>query len=116
MSDSAFLEQHGVMGEESMSIREIRLTEHEVRGHEGDKPLGLGFELLRNMKVRMTASVGRCELTVKELFDLREGSVIVLDRDTSAPVDIILEGKVVARGMLVAVGDNFGVSITEITV
>lgn len=116
MSDNAFMEQPGAMGEQSPSIREIRLTEHEDRGREGDKPLGIGFELLRNMKVRMAASVGSAEMTVKELFELREGSVVVLDRDTSTPIDIILDGKVVARGTLVAVDDNFGVSITEITV
>ena len=53
-------------------------------------------------------------MKVGELFDLRESSVVKLDRDVNAPVDVLLEGKRVARGALVAVDESFGVRITEI--
>jgi len=58
--------------------------------------------------------VGECSMSVAELFDLRESSVVKLDREAQAPVDVLLDGKRVARGTLVAVDDNFGVRITEI--
>jgi flagellar motor switch protein FliN/FliY len=48
------------------------------------------------------------------LFSLTANDVIVLDRDADAPIDIRLNDKLIARGMLVAAGDKFGVRITEI--
>jgi len=81
----------------------------------GRRLLGENMDLIRNLKVRLAVSVGQCELTVKELFELRESMVLTLDKDTREPVEISLDGKVVARGTLVAVDDSFGVRITEIT-
>jgi flagellar motor switch protein FliN/FliY len=80
----------------------------------GRRLLGENLELIRNLKVRLAVSVGQCELTVKELFDLREHAVLTLNKDTREPVEIALDGKVVARGVLVAVEDSFGVRVTEI--
>ena len=60
------------------------------------------------------SSPGRCELSVKELFELKESSVLTLDSGTRETVDVLLDGKVVARGTLVAAGDSFGVQVTEV--
>ena len=49
-----------------------------------------------------------------ELLALREQDVVELARDAAQPVDILLDGHLIGRGALVAVGDNFGVRITEI--
>ena len=70
--------------------------------------------LIHGVKVRLSVSMGSASLTVAELFALKEGSVFKLDRAIDEPVDIVLEGQIVARGRLVAVDDSFGVSITEI--
>lgn len=70
--------------------------------------------LIQGVRVRLAASLGNATLTVADLFSLKEGSVLKLDRAVDEPVDIMLEGQVVARGRLVAVDESFGVSITEI--
>jgi flagellar motor switch protein FliN/FliY len=72
------------------------------------------MDLIRNVKVRLSVSVGSCELTVRELFELQANSVVPLDKATKEPVDVLLDNKVIARGHLVAVDDSFGVRITEI--
>jgi len=95
------------------AVHEIRLTELGQAG-EGRKVLKANLDLIRGVKVRLTASVGRCELTVKELFELRENAVLTLDGGTRETVDVLLDGKVVARGTLVAAGDSFGVQVTEV--
>ena len=56
----------------------------------------------------------QCRGSVGELFELKDRSVVKLDRLTTDPVDILLDEKVIARGKLVVAGDNFGISITEI--
>lgn len=71
---------------------------------------------LRHLKIQLTVSVGSAELTVGELLGARPQQVLRLDRSMDQAVDVLLEGQVVARGILVAVGDQFGVRITELPV
>lgn len=100
--------------ESARTVQKIKLAELDGSAETGGKLLSDNMELIRNVKVRLTVSVGRSELTVKDLFDLKENAVLALDRSVREPVDVLLEGKVVARGTLVAVGENFGVQISEI--
>jgi len=87
----------------------------ELDENKGDtNVLGTRLDLVKNVKVGLSVYVGECELSVEELFDLKDGSVISLDREVGAPVDVMYDGKLIARGELVAVDDNFGVKVTEI--
>ena len=65
------------------------------------------------VKVRLAVRVGGAEITVAELLELKQGGVLALDRLVEQPLDVLVDEHVVARGMLVAVGDQFGVRITE---
>jgi flagellar motor switch protein FliN/FliY len=69
---------------------------------------------LHHIKAMVTVCVGAAELTVGELLAAREQQVLRLDRGVESPVDILLEGQVIARGVLMAVDDHFGVRITEL--
>ena len=100
--------------ENARTVHEIRLAELEGAEAQGRKVVDPNFELIRDVRVKLTVAVGRCELTVKELFELKENAVLELDSGTREPVEVLLDGKVVARGMLVAVGDSFGVQIAEV--
>jgi flagellar motor switch protein FliN/FliY len=71
---------------------------------------------LRNVKVRVTVCVGSAELTLGELLGAKAQQVVRLDRAVEQPVDVLVEGQVVARGTLVAVDERFGVRITELPV
>jgi flagellar motor switch protein FliN/FliY len=71
-------------------------------------------EVLQSLKVRVRVVAGEASLTVAELVALREDSLLRLDRHVDAPLDVVLEGRVVARGRLVAVGDEFGLQVTEV--
>jgi flagellar motor switch protein FliN/FliY len=66
------------------------------------------------VKTRLEVCVGETSVTVGELVGAKEGHVLRLDREVDQPVDIRLDGKVVARGILVAVGDHFAVRLTEL--
>lgn len=72
------------------------------------------YGLVKNLKVGVSAVLGGCEITVDELFSMKEGSTITLDQPVDALVDLTVEGKVVARGEVVVVGDNFGIRIVEL--
>jgi flagellar motor switch protein FliN len=69
---------------------------------------------LHAVRARLQVCVGEVELSVGELLAAKEHQVLVLDRAIDQPVDMLLEGKVVARGQLVAVDGSFAVRITEL--
>lgn len=69
---------------------------------------------LHQVRTKLTVCVGTAEVTVGDLLKAREHQVIRLDRTIDQPIDILLEGQVIARGTLVAVDDHFGVRITEL--
>jgi len=76
--------------------------------------LGERLDLVGHVKVKLSIALGGAEISIDKLFSLTPDDVITLDRSVDAPVDIILNGKVIAHGALVAVGDNFGVRVTQI--
>lgn len=82
----------------------------------GDRTPALGerLDLIGHVKVKLSVALGAAELSIAKLFSLSPNDVVTLDRNVEAPVDIRLNDKVIARGMLVAVGDNFGVRVTDI--
>lgn len=78
------------------------------------RALGERLDLVEHVQVKLTVTLGEASLSVGKLFGMGTNDVVALDRDADAPVDICLNGKVIARGNLVAAGDKFGVRITEI--
>jgi len=72
------------------------------------------FGLLDGVQVSLQVMVGAARTTVGELMSLTPASLLKIDRKADYPVDVMLNGSVVARGQLVVVEDNFGVRITEI--
>ena len=78
-------------------------------GRVGDR-----LDLVEHVKVRVSVSLGETEIPISRLFALSGGDVVALDREADAPVDIRVNDRLIARGVLVAVGDQFGVRITEI--
>lgn len=92
----------------------IELSEFQHQPSGGASVLGGNLHLLDSVPVRLTVAVGNVETTVAELLALKEASVLKIDRAADTPVDLLLNGNVVARGQLVAVDDNFGIRITEV--
>lgn len=69
-----------------------------------------------NVCVKVSAVIGKTELTLAQLVDIKEGSVIELDKKVGETVDIYVNDMLAARGKLVLVGKELGISLTEILV
>ena len=72
------------------------------------------LDLLSDVALEVTVQLGQVRLRVRDLLSLTEGSVIELDRAVGAPVDVLANGSLIARGDVVVVGDELGVRITEL--
>lgn len=70
--------------------------------------------LLSDVELGVTAELGRTRLTVKDVLGLTPGSIIELDRSAGAPVDVVVNGTLIARGEVVVIDEEFGVRITQI--
>lgn len=96
-----------------MMANEIELEPLPEAREDGDPILGSLLPVLGSVKVRVTVRLGQAQATAAELLALKEGGVLELDRTLEQPLDVVVDDHVVARGILVAVGDHFGVRITE---
>jgi len=67
-----------------------------------------------DVPVSLTIELGGCQLPMKEVLQLNIGSVIQLDKPADAPMELSINGKLIARGEVVVVEDRFGVKITEV--
>jgi len=72
-----------------------------------------GFELLKEVDVRLSVELGKTELKLKDVLALGEDSVVMLDRLTDELLDVLVNGKLIARGEIVAEGNRFGLRIVE---
>ena len=72
------------------------------------------LNLLMNVPLNVTVEIGSTIKKVKEILEFTQGTIIELERQAGAPVDIIVNGNLVAKGDVVVIDDNFAVRITEI--
>lgn len=70
--------------------------------------------LVMDVTLNLTVELGKTELSIKEVLELTRGSVIELDRIAGEPVDLMANGKLIAKGEVVVIEDNFGLRITSI--
>jgi flagellar motor switch protein FliN/FliY len=98
----------------SKVVNSIDLPILHAGGINSQSRVGERLDLIEHVKVRVTVSLGETEIPISRLFALAGGDVLSLDREADAPVDVRVNDRLVARGVLVAVGDQFGVRITEI--
>lgn len=73
------------------------------------------LDIILDVMLPITVRFGRAELTVQALTGLGPGSVLELDRSPDDPVEILINGRMIARGEVVVVGGNYGVRVTEVT-
>ena len=88
--------------------------------HEGGSDMaalagpGRPIELLYNVDMAVTVELGRARMSMRDLLSLRPGRIIELDRSARAPVDILVNNTLLARGEVVVVDEELGVRVTEI--
>lgn len=74
-----------------------------------------GFDFLKDVDVRLSVELGRTDMKLRDVLSLGEESVVLLDRLTDELLDVMVNGKVIAKGEIVAQGNRFGLRIVEMT-
>lgn len=103
--------------EQDMNEQQQNQTEAQAKSEFSAATGGATAENLRvleNIEVQLAVEVGNTEIKIRDLLRLNEGSVIELDRLAGDPLDILVNGTMIAKGEIVMVGERFGVRFTEI--
>lgn len=83
-------------------------------GRPGYVEEGNSLDRLLDIPLEISVELGRVRMLVKDVLDLGNGSILEIDKSAGEPVDVLVNGRLVARGEVVVIEDNFGVRITEI--
>lgn len=74
----------------------------------------VNLDLVLDVPVSVTLCVGSTEIPIRDLVRLVEGSVVALDREADAPMDVLVNGTLIAHGEIVVVDDRYGVRLTDV--
>jgi len=72
------------------------------------------LEVILDIPVKLSMEVGRADISIRNLLQLNQGSVIELDRVAGEPLDVMVNGTLVAHGEVVVVNDRYGIRLTDV--
>jgi flagellar motor switch protein FliN/FliY len=103
---------NGPGGAELESALPFDLREFELPA--GDAADRMALQTLEDVELDVRIELGRAEMLIEDVLKLREGSVVPLDKLAGDPVDILVNGRLIARGEVLVLNDNFCVRVAEI--
>lgn len=106
--------QYGYAQPQPMNVQNVQLgsfdpPELNLTGEQKDN-----LQLLMGVPLEITVEIGSAKRKVKDILEFTQGTIIELERQAGAPVDVVVNGNLIAKGDVVVIDDNFAVRITEI--
>ncbi|MGQ2872876.1 flagellar motor switch protein FliN, partial [Leptospira santarosai] len=95
----------------SMSVKSVAFPNLGTASGASNTP---NLNLLMDVQMSVTVELGRTKMYIKDILGLGEGSIIELDKLAGEPVDLLVNGKLIAKGEVVVIDENFGVRVTDI--
>ncbi len=108
------IEQESVGGAGLNEGGQMEIPELDVAALAGSQASGQSIDLLRDVELNVKIELGRSQMTVEEVLCLGEGAVVELDKLAGDPVDVFVNDRLIARGEVLVLNDNFCVRINEI--
>lgn len=81
---------------------------------QGDSSLKPNLDVIMDVPVTLSLEVGRTEMSVGKLLRLTQGAVVELDRNAGEPLDVMVNGALVAHGEIVVINDKFGIRLVDV--
>jgi flagellar motor switch protein FliN/FliY len=94
------------------TVADVELEPLAAGGTMGGEEADLALVL--DVPVELAVEIGRTRMTIREALALAPGSIVALDRMAGEPVDLLVNGKRIARGEVVAIDEEFGLRVTEV--
>ncbi|MBR5089254.1 MAG: flagellar motor switch protein FliN, partial [Ruminiclostridium sp.] len=97
-----------------MNVQSAQLNQFDAPNVQLTGEQKTNLQLLMGVPLEISVEIGTARRKVKEILEFTQGTIIELERQAGAPVDIIVNGNLIAKGDIVVIDDNFAVRITEI--
>lgn len=97
-------------GAESAKFQEL----HEERGSSGGVDPDVSLDGILDIPVTISMEIGRTHINIRNLLQLNQGSVVELDRLAGEPMDVLVNGTLIAQGEVVVVNEKFGIRLTDV--
>ena len=105
-----------VLPEEGSEDVSSRLADEVGIGDDSANKLKVqSLDFLLDIPLKVTVELGRTNILIKELLQLNQGSVLELDKLAGEPLEVLVNGKLIARGEVVVVNEKFGIRLVDIT-
>ena len=95
---------------EAMETQAKATTFDETKGSSKD----VNLDVVLDIPVNISMEIGRTKISIRNLLQLNQGSVVELDRLAGEPMDVLVNGTLIARGEVVVVNEKFGIRLTDI--
>lgn len=103
------------MANEKAAAIEEEVQTEESKGVESKLgPDAEKMELILDIPVSVTVEIGRTKMSIRNLLQLNQGGIVALDRLAGEPLDVLVNGTLVAHGEVVVVSEKFGIRLTDI--
>lgn len=119
MNDTLSTPPQGAASEHSVTeVEQVQRADHlfpTMQANAGQTGQGLSdMSIIMDIPVQLTVELGRTRLPLKQILQLAQGSVIELDALAGEPMDVLVNGCLIAQGEVVVVNDRFGIRLTDI--
>ncbi len=108
---AALAEQAAADGNAGTPVEKARFTDFTAPAGSGQKN---DIDFILDIPVQLTVELGRTKIAIKNLLQLAQGSVVELDGLAGEPMDVLVNGCLIAQGEVVVVNDKFGIRLTDI--
>jgi flagellar motor switch protein FliN len=102
------------MMEAAQAAEFAELLAREQRGNEATHTGEVNLDVILDVPVTLSMEVGRTRIPIRNLLQLNQGSVVELDRAAGEPLDVFVNGTLVAHGEVVVVNEKFGIRLTDV--
>ena len=100
-----------VQREEEVAVQSAQFPDFD---EDSAQPLPQNMELIKDVPLQVTVRLGKSKMKIKDILELGEGSIVELDKLAGEPVDLLVNGKLVAKGEVVVIDENFGFRVKDI--
>ena len=100
------------MTEQADDVKPVQLQE--LGGAVAAGGIGSDLDLIMDIPVTLSMELGKTEIAIRNLMQLTQGSVVELDRFAGEPLDVLVNGTLIAHGEVVVVNDKYGIRLTDV--
>jgi flagellar motor switch protein FliN/FliY len=110
----ALAEQGAPEGDDDATIEGLETPDFDELEDDSEEHQNVDLEMILDIPVTISMEIGRTSISIRNLLKLNQGSVVELDRLAGEPLDVLVNGTLIAHGEVVVVNEKFGIRLTDV--